>query len=431
MVASFTAYTVSQVAEYLKGYLEDDARLNGLWVDGEVSGLRRYSSGHTYFQLKDSKAVLRAVVFRNQRGGGALADGTSVYAHGRITFYPPNGTVDMVVDLVRPKGEGELARQLEELKQKLAAQGLFEPSRKRPLPRFPRTVGVVTSPQGAVFHDIQNVLGRRYPLAKLVLAPTQVQGEGAAAGIVSALEQLTRETDCDVVIVARGGGSLEDLWPFNEEAVARAIYGCKTPVISAIGHETDETIADLVADLRAPTPSAAAELAAPDIRELKEALGRFAGQLERALLDPIKRDRANVDQARRQLESGLPDIGVLRRRIDDVTRIAVASAGKLMVQSRLEVDGLHQRLRGLDPRATLKRGFSIVKSDGSGKVIAGTGQVKPGEALTIIVSDGDYAAVAGVPASVNTNVEAKTNTNANGRSRRKQAKPDPGMTRLL
>jgi exodeoxyribonuclease VII large subunit len=282
-----------------------------------------------------------------------------------------------------------------------------------------------------VFHDIQNVIRRRYPLVELVLSPTQVQGDNAAPQIVAALERLERDGRSDLIIVARGGGSLEELWPFNEETVARAIYASRIPVVSAVGHETDVTIADLVADLRAPTPSAAAELAAPDMRELKEALGRFAGQLERGLLDPIKRDRANVDQARRQLESGLPDIGVLRRRIDDVTRIAVASAGKLMVQSRLEVDGLHQRLRGLDPRATLERGFSIVKSSGSGKVIDGTGQVKPGEALTIIVSDGDYAAVAGVPASVNTNVEAKTNTNANGRSRRKQAKPDPGMTRLL
>ena len=428
-------YTVGQVTTYLKESLEADPLLGDLWILGEVSNLRVSSSGHTYFSLKDRQAILRAVMFRNQPGSELLSEGASISAHGRVTFYEKGGTTDLLVDVAMPQGMGELALELERRKQKLAAEGLFDASRKRRLPRFPSLIGVVTSPSGAVFHDIRNVLGRRYPLAKLVLAPTQVQGDGAAAGIVAALDQLTRETDCDVVIVARGGGSLEDLWPFNEEAVARAIYGCKTPVISAIGHETDETIADLVADLRAPTPSAAAELAVPDMRELKEALGRFAGQLERGLLDPIKRDRANVDQARRQLESGLPDIGVLRRRIDDVTRIAVASAGKLMVQKRLEVDGLQQRLRGLDPRATLKRGFSIVKSAGSGKVIAGTAQVKPGEALTIIVSDGDYPAVAGGGAEGDANGNASTgvngNSNANGRSRRKQAKPDPGMPRLL
>ncbi len=413
-------YTVSQVTSYLKESLEADPLLADLWILGEVSNLRVASSGHTYFSLKDRQSVLRAVMFRSQPGSELITEGASISAHGRMSFYERNGSTDFLVDVAMPQGMGELALELERRKQKLAAEGLFEQSRKRPLPRFPKVIGVVTSPGGAVFHDIQNVLARRYPLSRLVMAPTQVQGEGAAPGIVSALEQLAREADCDVVIVARGGGSMEDLWPFNEEAVARAIYGCKTPVISAIGHETDETIADLVADLRAPTPSAAAELAAPDARELRETLARLTSQLERGLLEPIQRERERVQRARRQLESGLPDFTVLRRRIDDEARIAVASVGKLMMQDRLRVDGFLQRLRGLDPQATLDRGFSIVTSAASGKVISETGQAQPGDGLTVTVADGSYPAIAG------------SNSNkGNGRRGKKTVGPTPGMARLL
>ena len=388
-------YTVSQVATYIKGELESDPHLADLWIEGEVSNLSIASSGHAYFNLKDRQAVLQAVMFRSQRGINLLANGEAVTAHGRISFYEPRGTLNIMVDVVAPQGLGELALELERLKQQLASEGLFDPGRKRLLPQFPRVVGVVTSPTGAVFHDIANVLARRYPLARVVLSPTMVQGEGAAASIASALEELDRDGGCDVIIVARGGGSLEDLWAFNEEVVARAIYACKTPVVSGVGHETDETIADYVADVRAPTPSAAAELIAPDIRDLRATVVHFLQRMDRTLSGQLQGERSSVDRLRRQLEAGLPDISTLRRRIDDLSRIAGASVASLAKQRRLEVDGLHQRLRGLDPKATLRRGFSIVELVDSDTALTSVGQAADGAALRITVTDGEVPAVVG------------------------------------
>ena len=393
-------YTVSQVANYIRTELESDSHLADLWIEGEVSNLSVASSGHAYFNLKDRQAVLQAVMFRSQRGIHLLANGEAVTAHGRISFYEPRGTLNIMVDLVAPQGLGELALELERLKQRLSAEGLFDPSRKRQLPAFPRVVGVVTSPTGAVFHDIENVLSRRYPLAKLVLSPTMVQGDGAAVSIASALELLDRDGGCDVIIVARGGGSLEDLWAFNEEAVARAIYACGTPVVSGVGHETDETIADYVADMRAPTPSAAAELVAPDIRDLRATVSHFLQRMDRSLNGQLQQERAGVERLRRQLEAGLPDIATMRRRIDDLSRIAGASVASLAKQRRLEVDGLNQRLRGLDPSATLRRGFSVVELVASGSALTSTRQVSRGDELLITVSDGQVPAVAGRPDTV-------------------------------
>ena len=408
-------YTVSQVASYIRSELEADPHLADLWIEGEVSNLSIASSGHAYFNLKDRQAVLQAVMFRSQRGIHLLANGGSVTAHGRISFYEPRGTLNIMVDVVAPQGLGELALELERLKQKLASEGLFDPTRKRPLPAFPRVVGVVTSPSGAVFHDIQNVLSRRYPLAKLVLSPTQVQGEGAAANIVSALELLDRDGGCDVIIVARGGGSLEDLWSFNEEAVARAIYACSTPVVSGVGHETDETIADYVADVRAPTPSAAAELIAPDVRDLKATVSHFLQRMDRNLNGLVRQERQSVERLRRQMESGLPDIPTLRRRIDDLSRIAGSSATSLARQKRLEVDGLNQRLRGLDPRATLRRGFSVVELVSAGTALTSVSQASAGDELRITVSDGEVPAVVGGPgvASFPNSAIASSKKNAN------------------
>ena len=390
-------YTVSQVASYIRSELEADPHLSDLWIEGEVSNLSIASSGHAYFNLKDRQAVLQAVMFRSQRGIHLLTNGESVTAHGRVSFYEPRGTLNIMVDVVAPQGLGELALELERLKQKLASEGLFDPARKRPLPAFPKVVGVVTSPSGAVFHDIQNVLSRRYPLATLVLSPTQVQGDGAAASIVSALELLDREGGCDVIIVARGGGSLEDLWSFNEEAVARAIYACTTPVVSGVGHETDETIADYVADVRAPTPSAAAELIAPDVRDLRATVSHFLQRMDRNLGGLVRQERQSVERLRRQMETGLPDIPTLRRRIDDLSRIAGSSVTSLAKQRRLEVDGLNQRLRGLDPKATLRRGFSIVELVSAGKALTSVSQASAGDELRITVSDGEVPAVVGGP----------------------------------
>ena len=426
-------YTVSQVASYIRSELESDPHLADLWIEGEVSNLSIASSGHAYFNLKDRQAVLQAVMFRSQRGIHLLVNGEKVTAHGRVSFYEPRGTLNIMVDVVAPQGLGELALELERLKHKLTAEGLFDPSRKRSLPVFPRVIGVVTSPTGAVFHDIQNVLSRRYPLAKLVLSPTQVQGEGAAANIAAALELLDRDGGCDVIIVARGGGSLEDLWAFNEESVARAIYACRTPVVSGVGHETDETIADYVADVRAPTPSAAAELIAPDVRDLRATVAHFMQRMDRNLAGQLQQERAGIERLRRQMEADLPDVTTLRRRIDDLSRIAGASVASLAKQKRLEVDGLQQRLRGLDPRATLRRGFAVVEHLGIGRALTSAAQATPGDQLLITVSDGEVPAVAGSPGEPTASVPRSLPQDAQrpARRKRKPKESQPPASALL
>jgi exodeoxyribonuclease VII large subunit len=319
-----------------------------------------------------------------------------------------------MIDLAMPEGVGELALELERLKQKLAAEGLFETSRKRPLPRFPKRVGVVTSPTGAVFHDIQNVLQRRYPLAELVLSPTIVQGQEAAPRIAAALELLDRNGGCDVIIVGRGGGSLEDLWPFNEEVVARSIYACKTPVVSAVGHETDETIADYVADVRAPTPSAAAELVVPDGYVLRQNLAMAAATLHRLLNGLTSQRRSDLVALARRMETGLPDTQTLRRRVDDIGQLVQRASERLVQDGKTQVEGLSLRLRALDPAATLDRGFSIVELPDSGQVVTSAKQVSVGDALAITVADGSLAAIAGAagvapkPVKPRTKAKAKT-----------------------
>ena len=407
-------YTVSQVSSHIKESLESDPLLMDLWVVGEVSGLRNSSAGHTYFSLKDRESLLRCVMFRGMQGAELLSEGASVSAHGKITFYTRGGTTDFMVDLAMPEGVGELALELERLKQKLAAEGLFETSRKRPLPRFPKRVGVVTSPTGAVFHDIQNVLQRRYPLAELVLSPTIVQGQEAAPRIAAALELLDRDGGCDVIIVGRGGGSLEDLWPFNEEVVARAIYACKTPVVSAVGHETDETIADYVADVRAPTPSAAAELVVPDGYVLRQNLAMVAATLHRLLNGLTSQRRSDLAALARHMETGLPDTQTLRRRVDDIGQLVQRASERLVQDGKIQVEGLSLRLRALDPAATLDRGFSIVELPDSGQVVTSAKQVSVGDALAITVADGSLAAIAGTadvapkPVKPRTKAKAKT-----------------------
>ena len=423
-------YTVSQVSSHIKESLESDPLLMDLWVVGEVSGLRSSSAGHTYFSLKDRDSLLRCVMFRGQRGAELLSEGDSISAHGKITFYSRGGTTDFMVDIAMPEGVGELALELERLKQKLAAEGLFETSRKRQLPKFPEKVGVVTSATGAVFHDIQNVLQRRYPLAELVLSPTVVQGPEAAPKIAAALELLDREGGCDVIIVGRGGGSMEDLWPFNEEVVARAIYACKTPVVSAVGHETDETIADYVADVRAPTPSAAAELAVPDASMLRRNLDSVATMFYRMLMDQTNRRRSEVAVVRRRMEVGLPDTQTLRRRVDDVERIVQSASSRLLLESKMKMEGLSQRLRALDPLATLGRGFSIVHLPETGQVVSSTKQVSDGDALEITVTDGSVPAVAGLQNSGLASRQKTKSPAAKGKSKAKTVQPR-GMVPLL
>ena len=388
-------YSVSQVAVHLRELLESNPYLADLWIVGEVSNLRASSSGHSYFTLKDSVAALNCVLFRGQSGAGMLENGKLVRAHGRMSFYEPRGSTDFMVDRALPEGEGALAQELERLKERLGQEGLFEESRKRPLPQFPEVVGVVTSPTGAAWQDIQNVVRRRYPLARLLLSPTQVQGLDAAPLIAAALDRLEADGSSDVIIVARGGGSLEDLWPFNEEVVARAIFRSRIPVVSGVGHETDFTIADYVADRRAPTPSAAAELVVPDGAVLRQTVQVWAEQTHRGALRAVEASKRDVALLSGRLEAGLPDLDSLKRQVDDLADALGGSLQNRLRLARLEVDNFESRLRTLDPAATLRRGFAVVQDSGAGRVVSSVGQVAGGESLTITVADGAFPATAG------------------------------------
>ena len=396
--------SVSQVAVHLRELLESNPFLGDLWIVGEVSNRRASTSGHTYFTLKDSKAALNCILFRGHGVGaaGLLENGKTVRAHGRMSFYEPRGSTDFMVDRVLPEGEGELARELERLKARLAAEGLFEESRKRPLPAFPQVIGVVTSPNGAAWQDIQNVLRRRYPLAELLLSPTQVQGLDAAPAIAAALSRLDAAGRAEVVILARGGGSLEDLWPFNEEEVARAIFRSRSPVVSGVGHETDFTLADYVADRRAPTPSAAAELTTPDGAILRQTAQDWLERSYRGAMRGVADYQEETAALSRRLELGLPDLNGWKRRVDDLGDAVRLRFRNRLRLARVEVAGLESRLRTLDPAATLRRGFAVVQGGDNGPVITAASQVAAGQSLTITVTDGIIpAAVVSVAAESN------------------------------
>jgi exodeoxyribonuclease VII large subunit len=386
-------YSVSQLATYLRELLETDLHLADVWLEGEVSNLSRSTAGHTYFTLKDEFAQIRCVMFRRQYGGGiVLENGAQVVAHGRISFFEKRGELQLNVDFLQPAGVGIWQAQFERLKAQLEEEGLFEPSRKRPLPAFPRVIGVVTSPTGAVFHDICQIVGRRWPLAEIVLAPTLVQGDQAASGIVDALAALNREPDIDVIILARGGGSMEELWPFNEETVARAIYASRLPVVSGVGHETDYTISDYVADQRAPTPSAAAELVAPDRAEISRRLVGHQVAMTGWLAGQVARRRGEVGQLALSLRRAVPDVARQRERVAALLRGAARAVAQVASGRRERVNARAIQLRALDPRGTLARGYAIVQRRADGRVVANTGQVKARDRLDVQVSDGNFPA---------------------------------------
>ncbi|MCK5653524.1 MAG: exodeoxyribonuclease VII large subunit [Dehalococcoidia bacterium] len=362
-------YSVAEVTGYLRELLEADSMLADLWISGEVSNLSESAAGHLYFTLKDEASQLRCVLFHRARLDLTLENGMAAVAHGRISIYEVSGALQFYVDVVQPEGMGILHLEFERLKVKLAEEGLFEPARKRALPPFPQRIGVVTSPDSAVLHDIINIISRRYPLVELVLAPTPVQGDGAATGIVQAFNTINDTEGIDLVILARGGGSLEELWAFNEEKVARAIYASRVPVISGVGHDTDFTIADFVADKRAPTPSAAAELAVPHRAELEARLQA----LNKALVAALSR---GVEQ--------------YRQRIDELTRVLSMHLGNLLTISREKLRGRELKLGSLSPLATLERGYALVQHAATGEVISHIDQVHRGDAIEVKVSDGQF-----------------------------------------
>ena len=385
-------YSVSQITSYLRDLVERDHLLQDIWVGGEVANLARPGSGHSYFTLRDAKGSLRSVMFRNVRGAELLSNGAAVIAHGRISVYEVRGEVQLVVDIVQPEGVGELQLKLEQLKLKLQKEGLFEPSRKRGLPPLPQRVGVVTSPTGAVWHDIQTVVSRRYPLVELLLAPTPVQGEEAAPGIVEALQALNDTDGVDVVIVARGGGSLEDLWPFNEEAVARAIYVSRAPVVSAVGHETDFTIADMVADQRAPTPSAAAEMAVPDRAQLATHLLVAEQALTASIGGHLSVKRGSLQQLEPRLDRSSPDLDSLRIHIDELLKRAATQLKHNLAVKMERIEGLRLRLESLSPLDTLRRGYAVVQRLRDDEVVSAAAQVNPGDPIAITLSRGGLEA---------------------------------------
>jgi len=331
-------------------------------------------------------------MFRRQHAGTPLEDGIQVTAHGRISFFERRGELQLNVDFVQPAGVGIWQAQLERLKAQLEEEGLFEPSRKRPIPSFPRRIGVVTSPTGAVFHDICNIIGRRWPLTEIVLAPTPVQGDEAAPTIVEALSRLNDESDIDVIIVARGGGSLEELWPFNEEIVARAIYASRIPVVSAVGHETDYTIADYVADLRASTPSAAAELVVPDRREISRQLRGSMITLAGWMAGQVAGQRAGVEQLSLRLHRSVPAVDQERERLAVLLRGAHSAISQTLNGHRERLKAYALQLRSLEPRGTLARGYALVQRRADGQVVRSVSQVKGRDRLNVEVADGRFPA---------------------------------------
>jgi exodeoxyribonuclease VII large subunit len=392
LMSNMQLFSVADVASYVKQLLDRDLVLRDLWVSGEVSNFTQSAAGHCYFTLKDAQAQMRCVLFKGQRGVEHLSNGAAVNAHGRVAFYETRGDLQLYVDMVQPSGMGVLAAELERLKVQLEEEGLFEPSRKRPLPEFPRRIGVVTSGTGAVLHDIQTVVGRRYPLAELIICPSAVQGDKATAEVVDAIQTLNASGNVDVIIVARGGGSLEELWAFNTEPVARAIYASQAPVVSAIGHETDFTIADLVADMRAPTPSAAAELVCPDGQALAMDVFMLAGQAHAIVSGTVREARQSVAMYSERMRGRAPDVGAWRQQVDDILNQGWQRLGTIVEQRREQTRSLEAQLTALSPRDVLRRGYATLRQRESGMPVTSASDARPGDVLRATVHDGEFDA---------------------------------------
>ena len=391
MESTRRVYTVSALTAEVKAVLEDG--FSAIWVEGEVSNFKHHTSGHMYFTLKDADAQIRAVMFR---GSNRLLkfqpkDGLAVLVFGTVTLYERRGEYQINVEFMEPKGIGALQLAFEQLKAKLQADGLFEAGRKRPLPRLPRKIGIITSPTGAAIRDMLTIIGRRFPGLALLIYPVQVQGVTAAGEIATGLAVMGRRSDLDVLIVARGGGSLEDLWAFNEEVVARAMAACPIPVISAVGHETDVTIADFVADLRAPTPSAAAELVVAQRDELRQRLDELAARALTAVESALAAQRARVQMLARHLGVLNPAAQLRRQaeRVQGLTQRLHAWWGiaRLRRQERLKL--LAEKLGTLSPLAILGRGYSICWSLPGRHIVKTAAQVRIGSQVAVRLHRGE------------------------------------------
>jgi exodeoxyribonuclease VII large subunit len=382
--------SVSEVSQLIQGVLKSDPELTDINIIGEVSGHSQPASGHSYFSLRDREASLRCVMFRYGRGHQFLEDGALVICEGSAGVYAPRGDLQIIVTSAEPAGVGEQQTQLEELRRKLSAEGLFDPSRKRPIPQFPERIAVITSEQGAVWHDIANIARRRYPLLELLLVPSAVQGGAAPVDIIEAFAELHAyaETEhVDAVIVGRGGGSAEDLMPYNDEMLARTIFASRIPVISAVGHETDFTIADDVADLRAPTPSAAAELVSPDISGLAVETSDFVQRLMRALSGRVTLVRQRLDLTHDRLVENAPQTQTYRERVESMRERAGEAWERYTARQREAMKRVEAELRALSPLNILDRGYVIARS-GDGRVVTRAKNVKSAEKLKLTFADG-------------------------------------------
>jgi exodeoxyribonuclease VII large subunit len=388
------ALTVLEVTSYVKELVEFDPVLSDIWIRGEVSNFSRSAAGHMYFCLTGDGTQLNCVLFRRSQAGilAVPRNGDEVLAHGRLTIYESRGQYQLMVDNVAPEGIGILQLQLEETKRRLEAEGLFAAERKRPIPSIPSVIGVVTSAHGSVWHDIQNVVRRRFPLAELVLAPSAVQGPNAADELISALMDLQERVECDVIIIARGGGSEEDLACFSDERLARAIFSCRVPVVSAIGHETDWCIADLVADVRAPTPSAAAELCVPNGAALLGAAGLLVQQGRAHAMHALRTSSESLSDEHRRIQrhhpSSIIDRG--RQRIDEATQSASREILRSVADSRALLASLSERASLLNPGDVLRRGYAVVTAGDAnqGERVASAESAKRHDRLTVTFADG-------------------------------------------
>ena len=388
-------YSVSQLTREMKGILEGE--FSSVWVEGEISNFLLHTSGHRYFTLKDADSQLKAVIWKFSAQGLTLAlkDGLKVRAFGDITLYEKGGNYQLRVIKILAKGIGSLEEQFQKLKAKLLAEGLFEVEHKQPIPQFPNAIGIVTSPTGAAIRDIINICRRRATMVRLVLRPTKVQGDGAAADIAAAIAEFNKWGEVDTIIVGRGGGSLEDLWAFNEEVVARAIFNSRIPVISAVGHEIDFSIADFVADLRAATPSAAAELATFDAVALLQFVRDSNDRLQRSLQRGLELRRERLHRLRQSRLFLRPAVMVepFAQRLDEANLRLQNAVEKTMMKNSSRLETQHHKLEALSPDNVLKRGYAVIRKKTNHSVVKVASELVAGDKVDIAWADGSHDAV--------------------------------------
>ena len=382
-------WRVSDLNRRVRGLLDADPALADVWVEGEVSQPSFPPSGHCFFTLKDAHSQIRAVLFREELARAVVRPehGAQIVCHGRVRAYEPQGVYQLYVESVTPVGAGDLHAQYEALRARLAAEGLFDEARKRPLPRWPRRIGVVTSPTGAVWNDIQNVLRRRYPMVEVVLSPTAVQGGVSAPAIIRALKRLYAIPGLDLVILARGGGSIEDLWGFNDEVVVRTVIAAPVPVVVGVGHESDVTLADFAADRRAPTPSAAAEISVPDGSQLPAILNRLGERATAAATARLQAGTRTLRGEGRALAALRPDLTTARQRAAELLDRSHRAATADLERRRLGVVALHDALRALGPVATLERGYAVARR-ADGMIVRDPAELAVGDDLEVVVARG-------------------------------------------